>query len=92
MGGSSEWETALEERILGKDPVAQVEEARPLRVLPLDNTQAHALTCSKAGGSSGHHFRVLGDGVDALVCVRVLLTSSTFGLMHAGLAASLLNC
>ena len=42
------------------------EEARPLRVLPIDNTQAHALTCSKARkGSLGHHFRNFAAG-DAL--------------------------
>lgn len=44
----------------------KLEAARPLRVLPLDNTQSHALTCSKKRGSVGHHFRVLGDGSDEL--------------------------
>ena len=41
------------------------EGARPLRVLPLDNTQAHALTCSKRRGSLGHHFRALKVGEEA---------------------------
>lgn len=45
---------------MGKDPADAVEEKRPLRVLPLENTQAHALTCTKSKGSLGHHFRVLG--------------------------------
>ena len=57
---------ALEARLTGEDPPVKLEEARPLRVLPLDNTQAHALTCSKKRGSIGHHFRVLGDGSDSL--------------------------
>jgi hypothetical protein len=29
-----------------------------VRVISLENTQSHALTCSKAKGSLGHHFKV----------------------------------
>ena len=61
-GSSSDWATALGEALsVGPD-----EWGRPLRVLPLHNTQAHALTCSKRAGSLGHHFRVLGGGGDSL--------------------------
>ena len=61
-GKASDWKQALQERLLGIDPPAAREEGRPLRVLPMDNTQAHALTCSKSRGSLGQHFRVLGAG------------------------------
>ena len=60
-----DWQTALREGLRG-DPAQQ----RTLRVLPLHNTQAHALTCSTSRGSLGQHFRVLdggaGDGGDSL--------------------------
>jgi len=62
FGSSPDWKIALQEQ-LEDNPV---EKARPLRVLPMDNTQAHALTCSKSHGSLGHHFRSLGDGSDAI--------------------------
>ena len=60
VGASADWKTALQQRLDGVDPPIATEAGRPLRVLPLENTQAHALTCSKAKGSMGHHFRVLG--------------------------------
>ena len=44
FGTSADWKAALRESL--QEDAA--EEARPLRVLPIDNTQAHALTCSKA--------------------------------------------
>ena len=61
-----DWEAALKEGLKG-DP----KQARDLRVLPLHNTQAHAMTCSTRQGSLGQHFRVLDDargggGGDAL--------------------------
>ena len=62
FGTSADWKAALRESL--QEDAA--EEARPLRVLPIDNTQAHALTCSKARkGSLGHHFRNVAAG-DAL--------------------------
>ena len=62
FGTSADWKAALRESL--QEDAA--EEARPLRVLPIDNTQAHALTCSKARkGSLGHHFRNFAAG-DAL--------------------------
>lgn len=59
-GSSPEWKVALEEHLLGKDPPAEVERKRPLRLLPLHNTQTHALTCGKSRGSMGQHYRVAG--------------------------------
>ena len=58
---------ALTERLSGIDPPGEYEASRPLRVLPLENTQSHALTCTKATGSLGHHFRNLADSDDKLV-------------------------
>jgi len=51
------WGRALEAALAG-DPSQE----RTLRVLPLQNTQAHALTCSTSRGSLGQHFRVLDGG------------------------------
>ena len=53
---NSDWAGALREGVVTGDPE---QERRMLRVLPLHNTQAHALTCSTARGSLGQHFRVL---------------------------------
>ena len=36
--------------------------AAAVRVISFENTQAHALTCSKHRGSLGHHFKVLDTG------------------------------
>ena len=63
-GSNADWKIALKDRLLGIDPSANIESNRPLRVLPLENTQSHALTCSISNGSFGHHFRVT--GIDAL--------------------------
>jgi len=57
------WSAALAEALAARP------RAEALSVLPLHNTQAHALSCSTAGGSLGQHFRVLGGaggGADAL--------------------------
>jgi hypothetical protein len=64
-GPNPDWEGALWERLTVDANLTQ-EAAREVRVISLHNTQAHALTCSKAKGSLGHHFRVLDAGVDAL--------------------------
>ena len=50
---SADWRVALTERLRGIDPPGEVEASRPLRVLPLENTQSHALTCTKATGECG---------------------------------------
>eukprot|EP00931_Biecheleriopsis_adriatica_P115510 TRINITY_DN91299_c0_g1_i1.p1 TRINITY_DN91299_c0_g1~~TRINITY_DN91299_c0_g1_i1.p1 ORF type:complete len:392 (+),score=51.33 TRINITY_DN91299_c0_g1_i1:37-1176(+) len=61
--GNPDWRGALEERLsAAMDPA---EAAKNVRVIPLANTQSHALTCSKSRGSLGHHFKVL-DGGDSL--------------------------
>ena len=56
-----DWEAALR-AALGGDPAQQ----RTLRVLPLHDTQSHALTCSSQAGSVGQHMRVLDSEGDAL--------------------------
>lgn len=56
-----EWHAAIRAALAG-DPAQH----RTLRVLPLHNTQAHAMTCSTARGSLGQHIRVLDGGGDAL--------------------------
>jgi len=61
--GNSDWKGALAERL-----TAAMDPAKPsgvVRVISLENTQSHALTCSKSRGSLGHHFKVL-DGGDSL--------------------------
>ena len=35
-------------------------------IVPCGSPQAHALTCSKAKGSFGHHFKVVDGSVDSL--------------------------
>lgn len=53
----SDWAAALQDALRGDK-----QQEKALRVLPLHNTQAHALTCSTgAGRSLGQHFRVLDD-------------------------------
>ena len=62
--GSSDWRQALEERLqAGMVPTESNEGI--VRVISLENTQSHALTCSKSRGSLGHHFKIL-DGADSL--------------------------
>ncbi|CAK0795980.1 unnamed protein product, partial [Prorocentrum cordatum] len=61
--GSSDWKGALEELMATGTGLGRP--AGKVRVISLENTQAHALTCSKARGSFGHHFKVL-DGGDSL--------------------------
>lgn len=57
------WHAAMREAVVEGDP----SQRKPLRVLPLHNTQAHALTCSTRTGSLGQHFRLVdGAGPDAL--------------------------
>ena len=59
---------------------AQLKQQRRLDHLP-HPTQAHALTCSKARGSFGHHFRRLDAGVSRgararrSVCAAASMTS-----------------
>ena len=56
------WHEALRNGLMG-----DASQAHPFRVLPLQNTQAHALTCSTAHGSLGQHARLLdAAGPDAL--------------------------
>ncbi len=55
------WGEAIREALAG-----DVAQQRTLRVLPLHNTQAHALTCSTQRGSLGQHFRVLDGGLGDL--------------------------
>ena len=49
-----EWASALKQGLAG-----DANQERTLRVLPLRDTQSHALTCSTRRGSLGQHFRVL---------------------------------
>ncbi|KAL1504155.1 hypothetical protein AB1Y20_010564 [Prymnesium parvum] len=56
----ADWSAALEEAL-----AADGGSPRRLAVLPLHNTQAHALTCSTRRGSLGQHFRLRG-GADAM--------------------------
>jgi hypothetical protein len=49
-----EWASALKQGLAG-----DASQERTLRVLPLRDTQSHALTCSTRRGSLGQHFRVL---------------------------------
>ncbi|KAL3906704.1 MAG: hypothetical protein SGPRY_010451 [Prymnesium sp.] len=60
-----DWGAALEEALRTTSPErgGERKEEGEVRVLPLHNTQAHALTCSKARGSLGQHFRTAGDGL-----------------------------
>ena len=52
--GSLDWRQALEERLqAGMVPTESNEGI--VRVISLENTQSHALTCSKSRGSLGQH-------------------------------------
>ena len=78
-GGNSNWLESLELKLKENDENDENggehhESGANVKVISVQNTQAHALTCSKKNGSLGHHFRVLGDldgergeGVDSLV-------------------------
>ena len=59
--GHSRWMVAM---AAGK---SAAERGGRVRVISLENTQGHALTCSKLlKGSLGHHFKLLEEGVDSL--------------------------
>lgn len=61
MSFEADWHAAIKAALLG-DPLQH----KTLRVLPLHNTQAHAMTCSTSRGSLGQHIRVLDGSGDAL--------------------------
>ena len=61
--GPADWQLALRERLAAS--AASDGASPPVRVISLENTQSHALTCSKSRGSVGHHFKVV-DGADTL--------------------------
>ena len=87
----ADWHAALEAQLAAPGGAEEEEESADgggapdggsVRVISLANTQAHALTCSKARGSFGHHFRRLDAGVSCRgararrsVCVAARMTS-----------------
>mmetsp|Transcript_423 Transcript_423/g.1085 ORF Transcript_423/g.1085 Transcript_423/m.1085 type:complete len:953 (+) Transcript_423:294-3152(+) len=90
-GSSPDWKEALRQRLAGSDPPSEVETSRSLRVLPLENTQSHALTCSKSKGSLGHHVRISAVDLlepnleDALASLRVMEWVGVTDLMEPSL-------